>query len=388
MGLLLLILSPGLPAATLFEDDFEADIVDTPNPVWSWKPAFVADTNKFGMMYGPSDIYNRSLAIKHSGKYSLRLNFAGRNDWCNFCLNGQTTLFMDAGTAGSVTHFIDNAGQDLLTLFPDLLDGQARVYNNSDNFTRWKVTTVSDGNATNDRLDFVDGNPGTAGVIDPYQNDMGGTGLFEAGDEITIQKQCPNGNRKVDCNLGINYLREGGGPIDPIHFPFGGTLARRMYIYLPSTTILPSITLKLGYTHFHRNGVAIFSILVLVTQRANSIEVSNEPLYGKREFTGLKLDYDKWYYLEEVFTRESTDGGSDGTYQLYMAEAGQPDALYVNRSGITYGTLSDMSIIGNWPHNNNATGSIYIDDVMIATSRIGPTGNDVVPLAAGEADIQ
>lgn len=375
---LLFLLSTSVQAATLFEDDFEAPLFDpvtpvpTPNPVLEWKTPFDPVTNQFGMMFGEGDMYTRSLAYKHSGKYSLRLNFAGRNNFCNVCLSGSKTFFMKSGE-NNRTFFQDNAGTDLTAEFPELPDSQMRVYNSTDRWARWQVQSV-----TGDRLDFV----GNA----PAQNDLQGDGDFDDGDEIRVVKICNSGDRRSDCNLGINYLREGGGgPVSTTNFPPGGTLARRMYIYLPSNTILPNIGLKLGYIHFKRATVYP-SIIVIAVQRSNELVIDNSSLYGKYEFTKLKLKTDTWYYFEEVFTRENPVGASNGTYQLYIAEAGRPDTLYVDQSNINYGELKDISIIGNWQKLDDAIGSVYIDDVKIATSRIGQTGNDIVPLPAGELE--
>ncbi len=381
---LLLLLSASVQAATLFEDDFEAPLFDpvtpvpTPNPVLEWQTPFDPVSNVFGMMFGEGDIYTRSLAYKHSGKYSLRLNFAGRNNFCNVCISGSKTFFMKSGE-NDRTFFQDNAGTDLTAEFPELPDSQMRVYNSTDRWARWQVQSV-----TGDRLDFV----GNA----PFQNDLQGDGDFDDGDEIRIVKICNSGDRRSDCNLGINYLREGGGnPVSAAHFPFGGTLARRMYIYVPSETIMPNIGIKLGYAHFKKGGPPKAHFLILMVQRNSSLEVDQLGIAGKYFAKILPIEKNRWYYIEEVFKRESALGASDGTFELYAAPAGADASvpLRVN-TGIEYGDLSDISIVGNWQKTNEDAGSMYFDDVAIATSKIGPVPNPSgsYPLAPGEADIQ
>ena len=372
-SLFLLALCTNIQAVTLFSDDFESPLVDTPNPVLSWKTPFDAVTNQNGMMFGPGDIYTRSLAIKHSGKYSLRLNFAGRNNLCNRCLKGTNIFFMKAGE-NDRNFFQDNAGTDFSSSgdFPELPDPNARVYNKTDNWARWQVQSV-----TNDRLDFAGGAP--------VQNDMGGDGDFDDGDEVFLVSTCPDGERRTDCNLGINYLED---IVSATHFPLGGTLARRMYVYLPSNTVLPASTLKLGYIFFRRSGNRYETHIAVNPSNSNRFTDNHLALHGSFHFP-LNLEKDKWYYIEEVWKRESSVGAFDGEYQLYVHSVDNPTNFpLVNENGLEFGELLDISIVGNWQKNSDAVGSVYIDDVAIATNRIGPTGNDVTPLPAGEADVQ
>ncbi len=360
-------------AATLFEDDFEADVTGNANPVWNWQPAYVGGTNQFGMMYGTGDMYTRSLAVKNSGNYSLRLNFEGRNDFCNFCNAGSQNFVMQSGSNNQVM-FLDDGGANLGPYFTSIPDAEVRVYNKTDNWARWKAVSVS-GN----RIDF-EGNA-------PVQNDMGGDGDFDAGDEITIEKTCAlNTQKKKDCNLAINYLQG----VDPANdFPYGGTLARRIYMYVPSATTMPDAGFKIAYSHFRRSGSVYSQVLVLRVPRGNKIEIDNKGLYGKYEGTALTLDTDTWYYLEEEYVRESSNGGTDGIYRLWGSRGDQATSVpLVEQTGITYGELVDMSIIGNFQHNNKARGSLYIDDVKIATNRIGPVSPlPIYPLAPVNADI-
>lgn len=77
---ILIIFSTASWATIFFKEGFESEITSKPDPVWSWKAPY-SPSNPFGMMYGKGDIYTRSTTIVHSGKYSLRLNFAGRNGY-------------------------------------------------------------------------------------------------------------------------------------------------------------------------------------------------------------------------------------------------------------------------------------------------------------------
>ena len=368
LGLVFLMAQTPASAVTLFSDDFETDRITTPDPAntVTWKAPYSAPSNLYGMMFGEGDMYTRSLAHKYSGKYSLRLDFEGRNNFCNSCISGIKTVFMKSGLSNQ-TYFQDNAGTDHTLNFGTLPDPQIRVYNKSDNWARWQVSSVAV-----DRLNFV-GNS-------PAQNDMGGDGDFDAGDEIKIVKMCGVSERRHDCDLAINYLENFSAPV---HFPYGGTLARRMYFYLPSSTQLPDIGIKLGYVHFKKGGPYAVFPAIMIRSGVSKLEMANGGMYAYD--WGGTIKKDTWYYLEEVYTRESASGANDARYQLWLAEAGLPEVLKADETGFNIGSFIDMSIVGNFQNMENATGSIYFDDVAIATSRIGPIepgGNlPVVPLA-------
>ena len=339
-----------------FEMDFESDISNSAGR-WNFKPAFNPILEPTGMMYGKGDIYDRSALIAHSGNYSLQLNFDGRNGFCNLC-PGAKKYTVSSGLS-DVTYLVTDNLSELAAEFSSLPDTHARLFNRTDYFSRWQVTS-----ADNSRISFMNDVP--------TSNNMGGKGLFSSDDLIIVKEACPSGERRSDCNLAINYLKG----IDSFDFPLAGTLARRFYLFIPNETVLPGITFKLGYTYFKSPAGNSKSTWILVsTQRNNQLEVANQALYDF-EFTGLHLQRNTWYYIEEVWTRESTLGGTDGSYELYAAISGE-SVLFpiVSRSGINIGELQNISIVGNWQNNQDAIGYAYFDDIVVATFRIGPVGN-------------
>ncbi len=106
----------------------------------------------------------------------------------------------------------------------------AKVFNKSKWFAMFKPSSI-----TGDRMNFSEARTG-----------MAGSALFSSEDEVFIAKACSLKERRSDCNFTINYLEN----LSATHFPYGGTISRRMYLYLPSITTLPNITLKLGYAQF------------------------------------------------------------------------------------------------------------------------------------------
>ncbi len=80
-------------AEIFFEDDFEKSTIDSqPSPKWSCKSPIFQENISTGMMYEDTDIYTVIDEMAFSGNYSLRLNFSGRNGWCNECGSKDVTL--------------------------------------------------------------------------------------------------------------------------------------------------------------------------------------------------------------------------------------------------------------------------------------------------------
>ncbi len=334
-------------AVIFFEDDFEEGTIDSqPNPKWSWKPPISQGNISSGMMYGDTDIYTVTDDIAFSGNYSLRLNFSGRNGWCNECGSKDVTLSQNDINSGCVA----------ITGAP----WGSHLYNQTNGFSKWEIESY-----TNNEVCF---NTSTAAG-----NSMILTNSFSAGDGIKVPYQCNvNGivggriDRRSDCNKAINYL-DGVSDAD---LGYGKTVSRRFYLYIPSATTLPNTTLKLGYAHFNINGSVVPNTMKLSVQRGLSIEAT---LPGGKFVNPIAVVKDKWFYFEEVWRRETSAGASDGEYKFYFSPADDfnPQPLLV-QANLTIGRLVDMSINGNFQHKNDANGYVYFDNVLISDSYSGP----------------
>lgn len=335
--------------AIFFHDDFEgADIDDNPRPVWSWETPY-SKTSPYGMMYGEGDIYsNKQVNVGGRSSRVLSLNFNGRNGFCNIC--------------GSATHFIKDFELREQCFSVNGGPFSNKLFNKDGGFTTWRLTSID-----SSKVCFN----GEA----PIEGSLLGDNFIEPGDELKIPFQCGISgsiggaeDRRSDCNLAINYLNG----IDREHFEPNMTLARRMYLYIPKSTEMPGSGLKLGYTVFQKTGENPVSIIpVILTSRNSSLEVDGNKYFGYK-FTDYRFERDKWHYLEEVWTRESREGGFDGTYKLYAGEVGSDTSTpLLSLTEIEYGDIKKLSIIGNWQHKNEAIGSIYIDNVMVANRFIG-----------------
>jgi hypothetical protein len=356
-------------STALFVEGFESELSSQAQPVWAWKKPYDPVKSALGMMYGRGDIFERSTTVAHSGLYSLRLNLAGRNAVCNMC--GLAGTLRQSATADGVRYFVDSAGQDLSAAPFNEPDSRRYVYDKSDRFSRWVANAVTNENATGDRLDFVRGAP--------QRNAMRGTARFHAGDSVEIYRACgvdgtvgKRISRRSDCNLAINYLQN----INPSRdFPPGGSLFRRFYFYVPSNTVLPEITLKLGYMHFKYSGKdGGVQVIVVSTQRGGDIE--SEGSFGFFS-SHIQIKRDRWYYVEEQFRRESAVGASDGQYRLWVAEDGSSSGSpVVQKNGLPLQEIlsssgGGMSIGGNWQHYTDSSGFIYFDDIEISRGRVG-----------------
>ncbi len=346
-----------------FYDTFDEGLGSSPvsGTSWTWQKPF-SESNATGMMIGKGDIYEISEQIAFKGSASLRLNFDGRNGWCNTC--GADSYTVADGIQYSVSLQTDELGA-----VADQPNANRPIFNKSDSWSRWTPNSVSE-----KTLFFAGGAPS--------RNELGGLGVFNEGDEIFVARECGiDGNvggepyRRSDCNLAINYLRG----VSRTDFEFGESIARRFYIYVPPQTVMPDRTLKLGYTWLESQANGKYHVYPLVSvQRNEKIEVASRSIVGSQSFTGEKLERGVWYYLEEVYTRETSSDANDGTYDLYFDRhdevTGSP---LVSLKGITFGDLLDMSIIGNWQHANDATGFLYIDEVAVADGYIGPVDGEL-----------
>ena len=209
---------------------------------------------------------------------------------------------------------------------------------------------------------------------------MGGVGYIKNGDEILVQNCVTTSSSRLnDMNLAINYLSNTGN----VSWPYGGTLARRMYVYFPSATTMPEVTFKLAYLF---TDIAE-SFIVDMTSRSSGVEVDNTPLYKVYEIPKYYFKRDTWYYIEELFKKETASGAGDAGYTLYVAADGQnPTTPLIQRvGGFNYGALKQISIVGNWQHQTASKGYVYLDDVAIGTSRLGPVSGTGTVVASPPA---
>jgi hypothetical protein len=361
-------------AETFFSDDFDEGLGANKESIWSWQEPYSVD-NPFGMMIGEGDIYSVSSVESYNGNSSLRLNFDGRNGWCNAC--GSDTFFV--GNTLDGTTYLRSDSTDFLLNQPD---SRRKIFNKDERWAQW---TPSE--AKSQSLFFENGAPS--------RNELDGGATFTAGQEVKAAKICGidgdvggDINRRSDCNLAINYL-EG---VSKAQFDFGKTIARRMYLYIPRQTVLPNVVLKLGYTWFEESGSKFTVLPVVSVHRGEKLEVITTALTGSYTFTGITIERDTWYYLEEVYTRESAPYYSDGKYALYFYGASEAKSVpVVSYDNVKYGELNRFAIIGNWQHTNDAEGFFYIDAVAIADRYIGPieySGISVSPPNPPEVNIQ
>ncbi len=347
-------------AQTLFEDDFETgDFATGPSPVYAWRPAPTASNTDNHMMRGVDDVYSVSTERAYRGRYAMKLQFDGRNGFCNAC--GTTGASLNATTANTGCFTPENPGP-----YGD------SVYNLSNGWSQWRVTSVT-GNQV-----CIDTSSPIGGSV--FENTVA---RLSAGDSLRVPYQCGvNGTvggspgRRSDCNRAINYLLN----VRDSDVDYGETLSRRFYIYMPSQATLPDVTFKLSYTAWQRPGTSSQNAkLKLSTQRDLQITL-NAPDGENIVVRNSNAQRDTWVYFEELFIRESAPGASDGTYRVYMGPATAPFSELLTpifeRNDVQMGVLRTASIMGNWQHFVEVTGAVYVDDVVIAKSLVGPVGFD------------
>lgn len=357
LAFLALVSSQGVAEEVLFSEAFKEGVTESPSPHWSWGKA---EGTRSGMMIAPGDIYEVSEGeARISHRKALRLNFSGRNNFCNTC-------------GGDYVEVINISANNACVTAPGE-QYENFVYNLSNDFSTWKVTQLDQ---TNGDLCFNISSP-----LKPSIN--GTTSKVNVGDAIYLPKKCGasgvvgnNVNRRSDCSKAINYLQG----VSSEDLGYGETIARRFYIYIPQETELPDVTFKLGYTRWYRDGKSMLSTVKISTQRDRVIELAMPNGERTRTTDSFQVPFDKWVYIEEVFKRESSDGAKDGSYELYANEAGNynPEPL-IKASGFELGQLRNMSIGGNWQHYNEATGYVYFDNIVVAKGKIGPVHRPAGP---------
>jgi len=345
------IFSNTLHAQIFFSDNFEDGSLNTSaQPKWSWKNPINPGNIKTTMMYAENDVYYVTNDIVNSGNYSLRTNLSGRNNWCNICGSQDVIVSQSDINAGCVS-VSGGPWSD-------------SIYNSTNGFSQWQVTS-----STNSQVCFNKNSAIGDSMFGASSNSI------NSGDELKIPKVCGiNGivggdiRRKSDCNKVINYF----DGISAADIPYGGKISRRFYMYIPSSAVLPSSTLKLAYSHWKTQSGSLRSVkLKLSIQRGISLEI-NAPNNENIVDANAKVLRNQWTYFEETFVRETSEGSGDAEYHIYFGEDGENGIPHTSKYGFNLGALTDMSMHGNWQHTNDVSGYIYFDDIVIGDEYIGP----------------
>ena len=351
----------------VYKNDFELQKINSPygdmrftlsndTMHWKLKKEFDLPYNQYGTMFGPDDIFyiaddEESGVNSVSGNKMWRYNFNGRNNFCNTCGSETRTLSAKEAETGCLS--VTNGA------YADT------IYNKGNGWSTWEVVSQ-------------DENSLCFNVKNSIANSLLGNSEVLEGHEIKLPYRCgENGTvggnirRRSDCDLAINYFQGVGSE----YFNPGDTLTRRYYIYIPDETELPGITFKLSYSNFRHpeSNQRKTKVVVLSIQR----DVQLESKFKEYQFTGLKLQRNIWYYIEEVMVREGTVSDSSGVFMLYAGVAGEEGDKepLVHETGYFYGNLVEYSFGGNWQHYNDASGFVYIDDFTIARGRVGDDYN-------------
>lgn len=413
---LLPIPSISLSATPVYEQNFEGGkpLVNTPDPDWSLTPIF--DT-----LYGPGNTFSVTDSTAHSGLYSLKISYDGRNGFCNNC-----------GTYGAIhksgldhaDYFLSDTNENLTALdninTVKINDGPLAkagrlVFNKTNGFSKWEITAVGSQGAINNKLS----------VKLLKQGINGETPEFNGGDEIAIARQCGvdghianDINRRNDCDAAIIWF----GDVSPQ--VAGTSIFRRMYLKAEITS--PLIHQKLHYfrpgndTDGNTGSIVLFADSQTaphdVQPQLSGFGSPNNDVYPYRDYgganfykpgnglsAGLEFKRSVWYYIEEQYKAATPSGATDtagrpiynadGEYRLWFAESGKEDTdgatPILELTNLTMPPIDNIntgptvSFWGNIQHWTHLHGNWYMDDVVIATdTKIGKApggGKNIAP---------
>ena len=353
---------------TLFFEGFESPILsytdsgilyeideNTTSPILSWPQQYNRNLNNSYFMFGPNDIFYLAQDNFHEfarplhGNNMLVQNLKGRNNYCNICGSDPYTLTQDDISSGCIR--IDSLAYDSI------------VYNKTGAFSVWKVASSS---PTELCLDF-------SKALAPAIN---GPTEINPGDELQLPRICGiNGSigtlpdNRSEC---LRTKTKFSNTTEDM-FSFNDTLSRRIYLYIPSPTILPGIGIGLFSIDFRDpESQNLYSIQVLVsTQRESKIEV-NGILFNDFLFSDLKIERDRWYYIEDVMIYNSEPGVADGKYMLYGGEAGGDNSQpLLVKDSIEYFPLNSISFQSGMNHRNEMEGYLFFDNISIGKRKFG-----------------
>jgi hypothetical protein len=397
-------------AADYYRNDFESGTmppVNTPSPVWTLNETFKK-------VYGPGNHFEVTDIASHSGNYSLRFLFEGRNGVCNTCggrkftqLKGHDNADYFIASGGENLAIPNDPGSNKANAGPNAQPGR-RVYNLDNGYSLWEVVKVNNENATNDKL--------TLKLLKPNIN--GGTSEINSGDTVSIKKECGvDGyiglqiDRRSDCNDVITWFQSVQEQTP------GTSIFRRMYLKQEITNPLP-LHMKLNYFRPNSKGSrgSIQGSLLLMALFENKLVSLRHPYptVGARQYgaqpniqpgSGMPMDtkFERgvWYYVEiqyktSTFDSASGEYNSDGEYRLWFAKSGEEtNTPIVELTNLQLPALdaggNSISFWGNIQHYNHLFGSWYIDDVVISNTRVGFSdvardGSNIAPSKSPEVN--
>ena len=350
--------------------DFDESVVNlgVASPIWSL-PVGV------GEKIGRNNLFDVVSDVSHSGQYSLRFNYDGRNGICNMC-GGKTRV--QKSNYDNTNFFIDSLGGDL-TADPIFAAAGRFIYNTTSGFSKWRILSIDNQDAVNDKLSLEL----TKNSIDNSSNN------FSTGDNVNIYRQCGvdgsvGGNvvRRSDCNVAINYLNLSGASQVA-----GQSLYRRVYLRVTADAVLPNDQ-KFRYWVTETGPVWLQS---RVDSSGNVFLWVGAVSVGGPAFTrpDITLDRDTWYYIEEEFKARSSSSANDGEYRLWVSKSGDENNVpLIELTGLALGIVTRTSLWGNHQHNGDSHGFWYIDDFAISNSRLGPINGQPRPSSPSSINIR
>jgi len=403
----------------VYEQDFEDEnggmpVVNAADPVWSLTPIFAT-------LYGAGNQFEVTNTTAHSGTYSLKISYDGRNGFCNTC--GTYGTSHKTGLDG-VDYFVADTGENLTAQENDATvkenDGPAAqrgrlLYNKTNGFSLWEITDVQNENGTNDKL--------TVQLLKTGINNEAPE--FNGGDDIAIARQCGVdghvGNdisRRNDCDGAIVWFGNVATQAP------GTSIFRRMYLKPEITS--PLIHQKLHYLRPGNDAdgnageIVLFADSVTepydIVPHLSGFGAPNNGVYPYRDYggsnyyipggaadengnslsAGLKFKRSTWYYVEEQYRAATSSGtdaegrpiyNADGMYSLWFAEAGREytDGVtpIIQLNNLTMPPIDfvdsgpKISFWGNIQHWTHLHGNWFIDDVEVSlnvtdNTKIGP----------------
>lgn len=413
------VITGSVSAAMYYENNYESGVepksytgdgTTIPAADLEGDSSWVLQTN-FATAYGPGNFFTVSDTTSHSGNYSLRFLYEARNGVCNGC-GGRNVEHINDAEHNDVGYVIDKLGADLTIAdnpdFSKADDGTKAepgkfVYNTSHGYSKWKISSVSNQNATNDRINLE---LTTAGI--------NGENTIRNKDIISVTRHCGidgivgtlegqnDISRRNDCNSGIAWFH--GISIDP-QVP-GESIFRRSYFKAEVTS--PNFHQKLHYLRPGRENNVGGGEVVLFAESTDATAPNmhmlltgfrpygGEGIYRPTNDTGFDnmiMERGVWYYIEEEFKAATQDlatdstgetYNSDGAYRLWFSKSGS-EPLQANPSFelnnvslpiLKGGAGTQISFWGNNQHHTHSRGSFYIDDVRIADTWGGPVTLD------------
>ncbi len=389
-------LSSSAFSVVYFANDFESGTQPpdgTPMPQWTLPPVF-------GDAYGDRNFFFVTDSTAHTGNFSLRISYNGRNGVCNTC--GSTAVRHKAGLDG-VDYFVADTDEDLT--FRDVNEGPgakpgATVFNKTGGYSKWQITSIGNEGAVRNKLSLkllsssIDGSPD----------------VFNSGDTALIARTCgvdgkigftrggPAINKRVDCNTLVSWF----GNIQA-QTP-GTSIFRRQYLKQETSTRVEHQKLHYFRPNRDKTKGTVRGEAVLLAAQGKPLDSlglnAPYPRTGLRHFGG-KLSYEpsfglpvisfergQWFYLEEeykasTFNTSTGEYNPDGEYRLWFAKSGQEtDTPVLDERGLTLPALSGgggthMSLWGNQQHDDHLVGNWYMDDIEISDTRIGWIANPV-----------